>query len=79
VTTRRNDLVFAERDSGPLLMNMVLPDQPTGSDPAIVWLHGGGWYTGDRTLAPPRVCSAAGGDADAGAVLRDRIVTTWRH
>ena len=52
MTTRRDDLVFAERDSGPLLMNMVLPDQPTGSDPAIVWLHGGGWYTGDRTLAP---------------------------
>lgn len=52
MTNKRADVVFAERDSGPLLMDVVLPDRPTGSDPAIVWLHGGGWYTGDRTLAP---------------------------
>lgn len=45
------DVQFAERDSGPLLMDVALP-HGRGPFPAILWLHGGGWFTGDRTLAP---------------------------
>ncbi|WP_243793736.1 alpha/beta hydrolase [Saccharopolyspora gloriosae] len=48
---RVQDVVFARRDSGPLLMDLVVPEG-AGPFPAIVWLHGGGWFTGDRTLAP---------------------------
>lgn len=48
---RVRDVVFARRDSGPLLLDLVVPDG-AGPFPVIVWLHGGGWFTGDRTLAP---------------------------
>ncbi|CAN5548789.1 hypothetical protein BH10ACT9_BH10ACT9_60350 [soil metagenome] len=41
---------FARRDSGPLLLDLYL--SPGGPAPAVIWLHGGGWFTGDRTLAP---------------------------
>ncbi|MFF0222877.1 alpha/beta hydrolase fold domain-containing protein [Streptomyces sp. NPDC004629] len=50
MTRELKDQVFAQRDTGPLLMDLVLPDRPTGNDPAIIWLHGGGWWAGDRTL-----------------------------
>jgi acetyl esterase/lipase len=46
------DVVFAERESGPLYVDLTLPSAPTGRDPLIVWLHGGGWFAGDRHLAP---------------------------
>jgi acetyl esterase/lipase len=37
--------------SAPLLLDLVVP--ATGSPtPVVIWLHGGGWWTGDRTLAP---------------------------
>ena len=45
------DVMFAERDSGRLRADLVLP-RGSGPWPTIVWLHGGGWFTGDRTLAP---------------------------
>ncbi|WP_432506755.1 alpha/beta hydrolase fold domain-containing protein [Kineococcus arenarius] len=51
----RSGLVFAERDGSPLLMDLVLPagaGGPSGPPPVVVWLHGGGWFTGDRHLAP---------------------------
>ncbi len=48
---RTPDVMFVERDSGSLCMDLVLP-RGSGPWPAIVWLHGGGWFTGDRMLAP---------------------------
>ena len=47
----QRDLVFAERDTGPLLMDLAVPpsDRPVG---VVAWLHGGGWFTGDRHLGP---------------------------
>ena len=43
-------LVFAERDTGPLVMDLAVPpSRPAG---VVVWLHGGGWFTGDRHLGP---------------------------
>ncbi|SFP72846.1 Acetyl esterase/lipase [Amycolatopsis arida] len=49
--TTRTEVVFAERETGPLVMDLVLPagDRPA---PVVLWLHGGGWFTGDRSLAP---------------------------
>jgi acetyl esterase/lipase len=40
----------AQRDE-PLLLDLVVPETGTPA-PVVVWLHGGGWWTGDRTLAP---------------------------
>ncbi|WP_218974726.1 alpha/beta hydrolase [Streptomyces sp. NP160] len=54
----RHELVYAQRDSGPLVLDLVLPAQPAAlrptaaPAPVVVWLHGGGWFTGDRHLAP---------------------------
>lgn len=33
-------------------MQLVYPKNSTGRDPAIIWLHGGGWSAGNRTLTP---------------------------
>lgn len=48
------DIVFARRETGDLSLNLYRPmtDRPV---PIILWLHGGGWFTGDRTLAPDLV------------------------
>ena len=47
----QRDLVFAERETGPLLMDLAVPDA-AGPVGVVVWLHGGGWFTGDRHLGP---------------------------
>jgi acetyl esterase/lipase len=47
----RSELVYATRGDEPLVMDLVLPPT-TGPAPVVVWLHGGGWFTGDRHLAP---------------------------
>ena len=46
------DLVFAQRKTGDLLLDLYRPPAAETPVPVIVWLHGGGWFTGDRTLAP---------------------------
>ena len=54
------DVVFSRPPEGELLLDLFLPDdqEAAAPDPAsaripvIIWLHGGGWFTGDRTLAP---------------------------
>lgn len=47
-----HDLVYAtHEDTGPLLLDLYRP-QTDDAVPVIIWLHGGGWFTGDRTLAP---------------------------
>lgn len=52
------DIVFAQRDSGDLLLDLHRP--ATGRPvPVVLWVHGGGWFTGDRTLAPDLGASAA--------------------
>ena len=45
-------LVFTRRDTGDLLLDLYRPLSAGAPVPVIVWLHGGGWFTGDRTLAP---------------------------
>lgn len=46
------DVPFADRPSGPLLLDLCLPGGDFAPAPVVLWLHGGGWFTGDRTLAP---------------------------
>ncbi|MFF3570015.1 alpha/beta hydrolase [Nocardia jiangxiensis] len=46
------DLPFADRATGALLLDLYTPIGADGPTPVVVWLHGGAWFTGDRTLAP---------------------------
>lgn len=46
------DIVFARRDTGDLLLDFYRPAAADPPVPMVLWLHGGGWFTGDRTLAP---------------------------
>ncbi|GAA4981588.1 alpha/beta hydrolase [Kineococcus glutinatus] len=48
---RHAGLVFAERDTGPLVLDLIVPPAQV-PPPVVVWLHGGGWAFGDRHLAP---------------------------
>lgn len=45
-------LVYVERETGPLHMDLYRPATGEQAFPVVVFLHGGGWFTGDRTLAP---------------------------
>lgn len=43
------DVVFGKADGAPLLLDLMTPDpRPEGRLPALVWIHGGGWETGDK-------------------------------
>ena len=47
------DLEFSRPDDGePLLLDLYLPARPVGPLPTILWLHGGAWRVGDRSLCP---------------------------
>ncbi|GAA0513500.1 hypothetical protein GCM10011581_04260 [Saccharopolyspora subtropica] len=48
--------VYAERDTGALQLDLFLPEQQQERTPLVVYVHGGGWNAGVRTL-----------DADLGA------------
>lgn len=44
----RKDLVYAERDSGPLKADLFMP-QGEGTFPAVLLVHGGAWRTGNKS------------------------------
>jgi acetyl esterase/lipase len=46
--TVRSDLVFSSPDGVELQLDLYLP--PTPSPPLCLWLHGGGWARGSRTV-----------------------------
>jgi acetyl esterase/lipase len=46
------DIAFADRPTGPLLLDLYTPTRTVTPTPVVIWLHGGAWLTGDRTLAP---------------------------
>jgi acetyl esterase/lipase len=45
-------IAFARRDTGDLLLDLYRPAGTEHPVPVVIWLHGGGWFTGDRKLAP---------------------------
>lgn len=45
---RFTGVAFAERDTGPLLLDAFVPPAD-GPHPAVVLVHGGGWRSGSRT------------------------------
>jgi acetyl esterase/lipase len=46
------DILFDCPGGSPLRADLFLPEGSSGPHPVILWLHGGGWRVGDRTLAP---------------------------
>lgn len=52
----QRDMVYAQHDTGALKLDLYLPEQRETPTPLIVYVHGGGWDAGVRTL-----------DADSGA------------
>ena len=52
-------LVYARRETGDLLLDLHRPPATGAPVPVVLWLHGGGWFTGDRTLAPDLARHAA--------------------
>ncbi|MCW4465424.1 alpha/beta hydrolase [Glutamicibacter sp. MNS18] len=52
-TTRLLEGITYSRPAGKdLLLDLYLPGTGEQPYPVVIWLHGGGWFTGDRTLAP---------------------------
>jgi len=48
----RSELVYGVSGGRPRLLDLYLPSGATQSLPVIVWLHAGGWRSGNRTQAP---------------------------
>ncbi|UYQ77268.1 alpha/beta hydrolase [Glutamicibacter sp. JL.03c] len=82
---------YAGAESSALLMDLHVPADAPGEVPVVIWLHGGGWFTGDRTLAPDLAACAArtkmafasidyrlSGEAKFPAPLDD-VITAIRH
>ncbi|HET9661343.1 MAG TPA: alpha/beta hydrolase [Thermomicrobiales bacterium] len=47
--TLSEDVPFGEADGAPLLLDLLAPSpRPRGRLPAVVWIHGGGWESGDK-------------------------------
>lgn len=45
----RRDVPYGEADGEALLLDLLAPDPPPSSAlPAVVWIHGGGWESGDK-------------------------------
>jgi acetyl esterase/lipase len=43
------DVQFGEADGKPLLLDVIAPrDAPAAPRPAVVWVHGFGWFAGTR-------------------------------
>ncbi|MER2093595.1 MAG: alpha/beta hydrolase, partial [Saccharopolyspora rectivirgula] len=43
-------LVYAQRDSGPLQLDLYLPADDSAPRPLVLYAHGGGWNAGSRSL-----------------------------
>ncbi len=50
--SRIESVVYASPQSNPLPADIYLPDQEQLPLPVILWLHGGGWRSGDRRSGP---------------------------
>ncbi|MDR3707289.1 MAG: alpha/beta hydrolase [Capsulimonadaceae bacterium] len=48
-TIEQDDILYGYGDGVPLYMNVIRPRfRPKTPMPAVVWIHGGGWHTGNR-------------------------------
>lgn len=52
-------IAYASRPTGELLLDLYYPPATGNPVPVVLWLHGGGWFTGTRELAPDLARHAA--------------------
>ena len=46
------DVEYSRPDGSPLLLDLYLPKAPAAKPrPLVVWIHGGGWWTGNKSSA----------------------------
>ena len=45
-----HNVEYARVDDKPLLLDLYIPQGLTGPLPVVVWVHGGGWYLGDKSF-----------------------------
>jgi acetyl esterase/lipase len=70
-------LVYAERPTGKLELDLYLPtSKPARPLPVVVWVHGGGWNKGSKASCPA-VYLAAEGYAVASINYRLTTVAKW--
>jgi acetyl esterase/lipase len=50
--TRLTDIRYGEGPDRSNLLDLYLPDHVDRPTPTIVWIHGGGWSSGDKKLCP---------------------------
>lgn len=50
--TTHSDLAYVNDGNPAHTLDLYIPDEATGPIPLIVWIHGGGWQSGDNNLAP---------------------------
>lgn len=64
-------IVYGDADGVPLLLDLVLPESPTGA--VSIWLHGGGWYAGSRIDGISYWCSLLAAHGIAAAAVDYRL------
>ncbi len=52
VIPTKSDIVYAERDQEPQLLDLYLPQGQTDPAPLVVWVHGGAWRAGSKARVP---------------------------
>lgn len=46
------DVTYATVGAKPLLLDVYMPEKPTAGLPTVVWVHGGGWVSGNKDKCP---------------------------
>jgi acetyl esterase/lipase len=71
------ELVYVERPTGPLKLDLYRPRQPADKPwPVVVWIHGGGWKQGNK-FPCPAAWLATQGYAVASIQYRLSTVARW--
>jgi len=46
------DVAYVPHGRRSQMLDVYVPDIPTSPRPLMVWIHGGGWYSGDKSVPP---------------------------
>lgn len=73
------DLEYASPEGIPLHLDLYLPTEAPGRLPVLVWIHGGGWYQGDKAQITPGWGETWAARGYAAASINYRLIhqATW--